>query len=74
MSGTYSPCPYCMREISAKPILEKHQKRYSILCPHCLSHRSEWVETIGEAIQSWNRYMREEATPDVRLIECEWAV
>jgi len=60
MSKIYSPCPYCLQEILKKPILEKHQKRYSILCPYCLSHRSEWVKTIEEAIASWNKYMRDE--------------
>ena len=60
MSKIYEPCPYCLQEITVKPILEKHQGRYSILCPHCLSHRSEWVDTIEESILSWNTYMRED--------------
>lgn len=59
MSGIYKPCPYCRNEILKKPILEKQQGAYSILCPYCLSHRSEWVDTIDEAIISWNEYMRE---------------
>ena len=59
MSKIYKACPYCMREIEKKPILEKHQGQYSILCPYCLSHRSEWVAAIDEAIVSWNKYARE---------------
>ena len=59
-SSLYKPCPYCGNEILQKPILEKQQGTYSILCPYCLSHRSEWVESIDEAILSWNEYMREE--------------
>jgi DNA-directed RNA polymerase subunit RPC12/RpoP len=60
MGNIYKPCVYCRNEIMIKPILEKHQGQYSILCPHCLSHRSEWVDTIEAAILSWNTYMREE--------------
>ena len=60
MSGIYKPCPYCGQEILKKPILEKQQGAYSILCPYCLSHRCEWVETIEQAIASWNVYLREE--------------
>jgi len=56
----YKSCPYCLQGILQKPILEKHQNRYSILCPYCLSHRSEWVDTIENAVISWNTYMREE--------------
>ena len=56
----YKSCPYCLQDILKKPILEKHQNRYSILCPYCLSHRSEWVDTIENAVISWNIYMREE--------------
>jgi len=59
MSKIYKPCPYCGHEILKKPILEKHQDMYSVLCPYCLSHRSEWVETIEEAVISWNEYLRE---------------
>lgn len=60
MNKIYESCPYCLREITVKPILQKLQDRYSILCPHCLSHRSKWVGTIEEAIKSWNGYMRED--------------
>ena len=60
MSNLYKPCPYCGQKILKKPILEKQQGAYSILCPYCLSHRSEWVETIEQAIISWNEYMRDE--------------
>ncbi|MCL2776104.1 MAG: hypothetical protein FWD71_22590 [Oscillospiraceae bacterium] len=60
MSNIYKPCPYCRQEILKKPILEKHQNRYSILCPYCLSHRSQWAKTIEETIISWNTYIREE--------------
>jgi len=61
MSGIYSPCPNCFREMPKDPVFEKHQGRYSVLCPHCLSHRSEWASTIEEAIISWNTYMREQS-------------
>jgi DNA-directed RNA polymerase subunit RPC12/RpoP len=60
MSKIYEPCPYCMQEILVKPILERHQGRLSILCPYCLSHRSEWANTIEDVISSWNNYSREE--------------
>jgi DNA-directed RNA polymerase subunit RPC12/RpoP len=60
MDKIYADCPYCLQEILRKPILEKHQGRYSILCPYCLSHRSEWVDTIENAIVSWNKYMRDD--------------
>ena len=60
MRNKYKPCPNCFSEILKELILEKHQMRYSILCPYCLSHRSEWVKTIEETIHSWNKYMREE--------------
>ena len=60
MSKIYKDCPYCREEIQKKPILEKHQGRMSILCPYCLSHRSEWVNGIDEAIRSWNEYIRDE--------------
>jgi len=43
MGGKYKECPYCMGEIEGKPILEKYQGRYSMVCPYCLTHRSEWV-------------------------------
>lgn len=59
MNVIYKPCPYCGSEILSKPILEKQQREYSILCPYCLRHRSEWVESIEKAIVSWNTYMRE---------------
>ena len=59
MSSIYKYCQYCMSEILKKPILEKHQNRYSILCPYCLSYRSEWVASIEAAIVSWNTYQRE---------------
>lgn len=62
MHAIYMDCPYCFQEITKKPILKWHQERCSILCPHCLSHRSEWVATIDEAIISWNTYMREDNT------------
>jgi len=58
MSGIYKDCPYCAREILKKPVLEKHQGRYSVLCPYCLAHRSEWTESIEQAVISWNNYMR----------------
>ena len=61
MSKIYKDCPYCLQAILKKPILEKHQEQYSILCPYCLSHRSEWVKTIEEAIVSWNEYARDDA-------------
>jgi transcription elongation factor Elf1 len=62
MDKIYEDCPFCMREILQEPILEKHQGRYSLICPHCLSHRSEWVESIEKAVVSWNTYIREEIT------------
>ena len=55
----FKDCPFCMQEILRKPLLDKHQGRYSILCPYCRFHRSEWVNTIDEAIRSWNKYMRD---------------
>ena len=64
----YKACPYCFNEILQKPILEKHQGRVAILCPYCLSHRSEWVDTIEKAIESWNIYMRYEIQKE--LTEC----
>ena len=60
MGKIYKDCQFCFQEINIKPVLEKHQSRYSILCPYCLSHRSEWVENIEAAIVSWNSYMRED--------------
>ena len=60
MSKIYKPCLYCISEILKKPILEKHQGRYSILCPYCLSYRSEWVDSIEAAIVSWNTFLRED--------------
>ena len=59
MNKIYKACPYCRHDILQKPILEKQQGAYSILCPYCISHRSEWVDTIEQAIISWNEYMRE---------------
>jgi hypothetical protein len=56
----YKPCPYCFCEIVDEPALDKHQGRFSIICPHCLSHRSEWTGTIEESIASWNSYMRDD--------------
>ena len=60
MGKTYKPCPYCFCEISDEPIIEKLQGRFSIICPYCLTHRSEWTESKDECIISWNTYMREE--------------
>ncbi|MCL2813266.1 MAG: hypothetical protein FWD23_01565 [Oscillospiraceae bacterium] len=60
MHPIYKDCPYCFQEITKKPILDRHQGRFSIRCPHCLSHRSEWVAATKEAIISWNTYMRED--------------
>ena len=60
MSRIYKDCPYCFSEITKKPILQKLQDRYSILCPFCYAHRSEWVSTTVEAIESWNKYIRED--------------
>ena len=65
MSRIYKPCPYCMNDIQKKPILELHQGEYSILCPYCLSHRSEWVNSIETAIVSWNTYMRDEQYDEI---------
>ena len=59
MKRIYEPCPYCNSVILKKPYLERQQDEYSILCPYCLTHRSEWVESIEKAIISWNTYMRE---------------
>ena len=67
MSSIYKPCPYCFQEITKKPVLQKLQGRLSILCPFCLSHRSAWVETKEEAIESWNIYGRED-TSDIFYI------
>ena len=61
MKKLYEPCPYCNSVILKKPYLERQQGDYSILCPYCLTHRSEWVESIEKAIISWNTYMRESA-------------
>jgi len=60
MDKIYKDCPFCFHEILQKPILDKHQGRYSILCPYCLSHRSAWVATIEAVIESWNGYFRED--------------
>jgi DNA-directed RNA polymerase subunit RPC12/RpoP len=57
----YLPCPYCGSEILKKPYLERQQGEYSIICPYCITHRSEWAgaDTIEKAVISWNTYMRE---------------
>ena len=60
MSGIYKLCPNCFCEILKEPIFEKHQQRYSVLCPYCLSHRSKWTDSIENAVVSWNTYMRED--------------
>ena len=59
MDRKYESCPYCEQEISQEPIIDKHQLRFSVRCPHCLSHRGEWKESIEKAVESWNSYMRE---------------
>ena len=58
METSYKSCPYCGGRILEKPILERHQGRVSFICPHCKSHRSEWVNTEEEAKLSWNSYLR----------------
>ena len=71
MNAIYKPCPYCMNDIEKKPILEKHQGEYSILCPYCLSHRSEWVRSIDEAIVSWNSYMQDNRASEQYIPEVQ---
>jgi len=58
----YKPCPYCGNDILKKPILERQQGEYSILCPYCLTHRSEWAgaDTIEKAVISWNIHARDD--------------
>ena len=68
MSDIYRPCPYCLQNITKKPVLQKLQGRYSILCPFCLAHRSEWVDTIDDAIISWNTYMRDD-NPNITYLK-----
>ena len=60
IENIFKPCPYCMEKMLKEPTLERHQGRLSYRCPHCLSHRSEWVDNEEEAVLSWNRYMRYE--------------
>ena len=60
MSNIYKPCPYCFSEISGEPIFETFQGRFSVICPHCFTHRSEWTDTKEESAISWNTYMRDE--------------
>ena len=60
MENKYKPCPYCFSEILDKPILEKLQGRFSVICPYCFTHRSEWTDTEENAVISWNNYMRED--------------
>ena len=62
MSNIYKDCPYCLQPIVKKPVLQKLQGRFSILCPFCLAHRSAWVATKEEAITSWNTHGREGTT------------
>ena len=49
-------CRYCYQEIK-EPIFDRHQGRYSIICPYCRSRLVEWKKTMDEAIASWNGYM-----------------
>jgi len=65
MDKIFKDCLFCRQEILREPILDKHQLRYSFRCPHCLSHRSEWVESIEKAQISWNTYMRDEEPKDL---------
>jgi len=69
MDKKYKPCPYCFCEIINNPIYEKHQGRFSVICPYCRSHRSEWKETEEECIISWNTYMRDEKTYAEELLK-----
>ena len=51
----YRDCPNCSGEILTEPIIEKHQGRFSVLCPYCRSYRSgNWAATKEEAVASWN--------------------
>ena len=72
MNNLYKPCPYCFCDINKNPIFEKHQTRVSILCPYCQSHRSEWVDSVETAIESWNTYMRDD-NPDIFHIKMPMA-
>jgi hypothetical protein len=67
MGKIYKACPSCLQEITIKPVLQKLQGRYSILCPLCFAHRSQWRSKINDAILSWNTYMREEVVMPLNI-------
>ena len=53
-------CWYCGHELVNKPVLEKRQTRYSVLCPYCRTARLiEWKDTREEAVAAWDEFMQD---------------